>query len=78
LQELVGASKRFLAVDWGQEPYRSQLVRNCIAEGVVELRVGAQVMLLRNVNLNAGLGNGSVGKVRRLRAPAMDKGMSEA
>jgi hypothetical protein len=64
LQALTGTSQRFVAKDWGQEPYLSQLTRSCVAEAEVELRLGAEVMLLRNVNLNAGLGNGSVGKVR--------------
>lgn len=42
---------------------KERLNRDCIAPEVLELAVGAQVMLLKNLNVEAGLANGSRGVV---------------
>ncbi|MQL92731.1 hypothetical protein Taro_025362 [Colocasia esculenta] len=52
----------FVAADTGSEPWRSQL-RQGIAPEVLELCVGARVMLIKNTDPAAGLVNGSTGVV---------------
>ncbi|TFJ84312.1 hypothetical protein NSK_004303 [Nannochloropsis salina CCMP1776] len=61
---LAGAEEHvFQATDSGVEPFLGQLRKNCLAESRLRLRIGAQVMLLKNVNANLGLVNGAKGRV---------------
>jgi len=62
LEKCEGEEKRFLAID--SDPSLSKFIENSTpVEGVVRLRVGAQVMLLKNLNVSAGLVNGARGRV---------------
>ena len=47
----------------GQEPYLASLKTNCTAPLTLELRVGAQVILLKNLAPDVGLVNGARGVV---------------
>lgn len=51
------------AVDDGDDAFLNQLVKNCPAEGTITLREGAQVILLKNLDVANGLVNGSRGVV---------------
>lgn len=53
----------FIAVDEGREPYMTQLKAGTKAPQSLLLRVGAQVMLLKNLNTAEGLVNGARGTV---------------
>ena len=60
-----GEVHKFTAFDGGQEPYLKQLLQGTKAPQELELRVGAQVMLLKNLSVEDGLVNGSRGTVIR-------------
>lgn len=64
MRSLQGKSYTFKAVDTGterDEARRDKLLSNCMAPPVLELKKGAQVMLIKNIDEN--LVNGSLGKV---------------
>lgn len=61
LRELPGKSYRYDAMDSGDPAIRDKLLSNMMAPKGLELKVGAQVMLIKN--LDETLVNGSLGKV---------------
>ena len=60
---LVGKIEEYVARDSGQAGALANLQKNCLAPGVLRLRKGAQVMLLKNIDPEIGLANGSIGIV---------------
>jgi len=64
LNELKGEKHKYYARDEGEnEHYRGIMSRNCNAPDRLVLKVGAQVMLLKNLDVPNGLCNGSRGVV---------------
>jgi ATP-dependent DNA helicase PIF1 len=63
LQECQGEERVFVAEDTGQYPFKQQLQSSCTADGQLSLRVGAQVILLKNIDQARGLVNGTRGTV---------------
>jgi len=63
LSSLAGELVELEAKDGGQEPFLSTLQRNCAAPGRLGLKLGAAVMLLKNLDVEAGLVNGATGRV---------------
>ncbi|RGP71495.1 hypothetical protein FLONG3_7106 [Fusarium longipes] len=61
LRELSGTIRRYEAQDTGKEDIRDKLLANMMAPKVIDLKVNAQVMLIKN--LDESLVNGSLGKV---------------
>lgn len=62
LAELPGETYKHTAIDTGNSDLLSS---NCSVPAVIELKIGAQVILLKNIDLSAGLANGSRGVVVR-------------
>eukprot|EP00667_Euglena_gracilis_P002552 EG_transcript_2552 len=63
LHRLPGPLTTFHATDTGTDPHLRNLQNNCIAPAALQLKVGAQVMLLKNLDPVAGLVNGARGVV---------------
>ncbi|KAF9877347.1 mitochondrial dna helicase [Colletotrichum karsti] len=61
LRSLPGKSKRYDASDAGDQNIRDKLLQNMMAPKTLELKIGAQVMLIKN--MDETLVNGSLGKV---------------
>ncbi|XEV05459.1 hypothetical protein FSHL1_010746 [Fusarium sambucinum] len=61
LRELPGKIMRYEAQDTGKEEVRDKLLVNMMSPKVIDLKVNAQVMLIKN--LDESLVNGSLGKV---------------
>lgn len=66
LATLKGQPSVFYAVDKGTDQAKAMLARDCRAPTQLELKRGAQVMLLRNVEARCGLVNGVQGIVTQL------------
>ncbi|KAK6822549.1 hypothetical protein PG987_014094 [Apiospora arundinis] len=62
LRNLPGQTRRFDSADTGNPEIRDRLLENMMAPKAIELRKGAQVMLIKN--LDETLVNGSLGKVK--------------
>ncbi|KAI4456006.1 dna helicase-related [Holotrichia oblita] len=66
LKELSGQSRIFEAQD--SDPYSTkQLDQQTPVAGKIILKIGAQVMLLRNINISTGLVNGARGVIKEFR-----------
>lgn len=63
LATITGEERQYPARDWGQPAALSVLQKHCLAPETLRLKVGAQVMLLRNLDPLNGLANGSIGTV---------------
>jgi len=63
LAEIEGETHTYRAVDVGDKYSLASLQNSCQAPEQLQLKVGAQVMLLKNQNFNLGLVNGSRGIV---------------
>ena len=65
LRMLPGATRSFAARDnVGGDYYATKILdASCRAPGKLELKVGAQVMLVKNINVQKGLANGSRGVI---------------
>ncbi len=59
----------FLANDSGEPALLTQLQASCQARARLELKVGAQVILLKNVSIAERLCNGSIGQITRFSGP---------
>jgi len=57
----------YVAKDSGDQEYMNQLRKNCPAQDELTLSVGAQVILLKNLDVHVGLVNGSRGVVTELK-----------
>jgi len=70
LNSLSGNITKFTAIDKGQEMYVQQLQKNSQAPTNLELKLGAKVILLKNLDLDWGLCNGSRGTVIGYHTPS--------
>lgn len=64
LAALPGEVKTYTARDTGESYHTDAFNKNCPAPQVLNLKVGAQVMLLVNADVEGGLVNGSIGVVK--------------
>ncbi len=64
LASLPGVLHSFRSIDSGLPHFVSLLQKSCPATDLVELKVGAQVMLLKNLEAREGLVNGACGVVK--------------
>jgi len=66
LRKIKAESKFYYSADTGGEQWAQFFDKNCPAPTELELRPGAQVILLVNLDTAAGLVNGSVGSVKNV------------
>lgn len=67
LRSIDGEPTTYTATDTGEhQMFIDQLDKNCLASRQLTLKVGARVMLLKNLDVYNGLANGSMGTVTRL------------
>lgn len=66
LRKINQPSRFYNALDTGSDQWKQFFDKNCPAPTSLELRVGAQVILLVNLDVKSGLVNGSVGTVTAL------------
>jgi ATP-dependent exoDNAse (exonuclease V) alpha subunit len=66
LNKIEGASRHYYCSDEGGEQWTKFFDKNCRAPSTLELKVGAQVMLLKNLDVELKLVNGSVGIVTEM------------
>jgi ATP-dependent exoDNAse (exonuclease V) alpha subunit len=64
LDKLTTPSKIYTARDHGAPHFIESLEKNCPAPKVLELKIGAQVILLSNLDVEKGFVNGSIGTVQ--------------
>jgi ATP-dependent DNA helicase PIF1 len=68
LAELPGEVTMWEAEDWADGEFsRKNLEKNCIAPKTLMLKVGAQVMLLKNIDPEDGLVNGTLGELIEIK-----------
>lgn len=63
LAQIEGESQFYNANDAGNQAQIETLRKNCLAPTLLELKIGAQVMLLKNLDPLSGFANGSIGVV---------------
>lgn len=66
LAELPGEIRSFEAIEWGKEHDRKSL-KHLLAPQILNVKVGAKVMCLVNLDQDAGVVNGSVGYITDIR-----------
>lgn len=66
LDKLPSKSTTYYATDEGSETWRQFFDKNAQAPSKLELKVGAQVILLKNLDPKQGLVNGSVGVIEKM------------
>ena len=64
LNEIPGTIKRYVAKDTGSDFHTDFFNKHTPIPEILELKINAQVMLLKNIDVTKGLVNGSVGKVK--------------
>lgn len=66
LAKLPGKEYSYFSIDTGKHAAVERLDRDCLAPKELKLKVGAQVMLLANIDIEASLVNGRLGVVTEL------------
>lgn len=66
LDALPGVEVNIPAQDIGEPRFASALDKSCLAPAELRLKVGAQVMLLKNLDVEGGLVNGTLGIVQSI------------
>ncbi len=72
LNKIKSPLQTYYASDEGSEAWRQFFDKNAQSPAKLELKVGAQVILLKNLDVDAGLVNGSVGVVEKLYADSVE------
>lgn len=66
LDALPGSEANIPAQDFGEPRFASALDKSCLAPADLRLKIGAQVMLLKNLDVEGGLVNGTLGIVQSI------------
>jgi ATP-dependent DNA helicase PIF1 len=66
LDSLPGKETVISAVDSGESRHSSTLDKSCLAPSDLRVKTGAQVMLLKNLDVGGGLVNGSLGIIQNV------------
>jgi len=78
LDSLPGVEVKIPARDSGESRFAAALDKSCLAPADLRLKIGAQVMLLKNLDVDGGLVNGSVGIVQAIGESSVRVDFGEA
>lgn len=78
LDQIPSPVKTFISIDNGLPYHIESFNKNCPAPAILELKIGAQVMCLANIDVSQGICNGAIGVITAFGPPGVTVKFKEA